>query len=55
MIDLEVVEDEELDDSEADICWMRTRARREILKVDLWVMRKRVSMCPLRLSNGTVS
>lgn len=29
---------------EAVICWIRTRAWREILKVDVCVMRKRVSM-----------
>lgn len=45
-LDIGVVEAGE---SEAVICWMRTRAWREILNVDVWVIKKRVSMCLLIL------
>lgn len=39
----------EVGESDAVICWIRTSAWREILNVDVWVIRKRVSMCLLIL------
>ena len=56
-MDLAVEEDVEEDAvatvmaKEEVICWMRTSAWREMLNVDVWVMRKRVSMCLLILAN----
>ena len=40
---------EDDDDSEADICWINIKACSEILNVDVWVMRNKVSMCLLIL------
>jgi hypothetical protein len=39
----------EAGESEAVICWIRTSAWSEILNVDVWVIKKRVSMCLLIL------
>jgi hypothetical protein len=39
----------EAGEREAVICWMRTSAWREMLNVEVWVIRKRVSMCLLIL------
>jgi hypothetical protein len=49
--DLALDDDDVLEEgeSEAVICWMRTSAWREILNVDVWVIKKRVSMCLLIL------
>jgi hypothetical protein len=54
VIDFDVgVEDEEAADgggaSDAAICWMSTRAWREMLKVEVCVIRNKVSMCLFRL------
>ena len=45
----------EADESEAVICWMRTSAWREILNVDVWVIKKRVSMCLLILERRALA
>jgi len=42
-------------ESEAVICWMRTSAWREILNVDVWVIKKRVSMCLLILEKWALA
>lgn len=42
-VDVEVAEADK--DNVELICWIRTRACKEMLKVDVCVMRKRVSMC----------
>jgi len=42
----------EAGESEVVICWIRTSAWREILNVDVWVIKKRVSMCLLILEKG---
>ena len=51
MITLAVGDDAFEGAREAAICWMRTRACREVLNVEVWVMTKSVSMCLLKLYN----